>query len=350
MISGVPLTTIVVVEHESFSSTITTLATLVAHTAEPRRVIMVDSGAPRATRRRLGRFAAEHDITLLRSDTLLNANEERNVALQHVETEYVAFVDNDCIVPRGWLSALEQCALETGAAIVSPVITWGPVDNVTIHYAGGVTRIADDGEVRRLERQDLMFHGLDELASLQRAPTTALEIHCVLVRTDVLRRIVPLDESLMTVRDHIDLGMRVLADGGSIWLEPAVIVSYLWPKPLTLHDSVFYFARWSEEWIERSHASFNARWHITVPSLDDEQRHAYRRRRLYREPWPPGWRGRAARTRFRARVRFDRFCTPLIVRHFDRQRARATPPRVVHAATWDATARSRMADAYHDVS
>ena len=56
------------------------------------------------------------------------------------------------------------CALETRAAIVSPVITWGPVDNVTIHYAGGVTRIAEDGDVRSLERQDLMFHGLDELA------------------------------------------------------------------------------------------------------------------------------------------------------------------------------------------
>ena len=336
---GVPLTTIVVIERESFSSTITTLETLVAHTPEPRRVVVVDSGASRATRRRLDRFATEHDITLLRSDTLLNANEERNIALPHVETEYVAFIDNDSIVPPGWLSALEQCARETGAALVSPVITWGPPGNVTIHFAGGVTRIADDGGVRSLERRDLMFHGLDELDSLERAPMTAVEIHCVLARTDVVRRIGPLDESLMTVRDHIDLGQRVLADGGSIWLEPAVVVYYLWPKRLTWRDSVFYLARWSEDWIERSHASFNARWRINVSSLDDAQRESYRRRRLRREPWPPGWRGRVERTRFRARVRIDRFGTPLIVRHFDRQRARAKPPRVVHAATWDTRAR-----------
>ena len=128
----------------------------------------------------------------------------------------------------------------------------------------------------------------------------------------------------MTVRDHIDLGMRVLADGGSIWLEPAVVVDYLWPKPLTLRDSVFYSRCWSEEWIERSHASFNARWQITVPQLDDEQRDAYRKRRLHRAPWPPGWRTarRGPRIRVRCPVRPFRYTT---LRALLRPSARSSP-------------------------
>jgi GT2 family glycosyltransferase len=337
--ADVPLTTIVVIEKESYSATIRALETLVAHTPQPRRIVVVDSGAPRGARRRLERFAEEHDLMLAVSRTLLNANEERNFALRYVHTEYVAFVDNDSIVPPGWLSTLERCARETGAALVIPVVTWGPPDDVTIHYAGGMTRIADDGGARSLEHEEVMNHGLDELASLERAPTTAVETHCVLARADVLRRIGPLDESLMNIRDHIDLGFRFTSCGAAVWLEPAVVVHYLWPRRLRWRDLAFYSARWSDEWIERSHASFNAAWNITVPTLDDAQRDAYRKRRLRRAPWPAGWRGRLARTRFRLRVRLDRFGTPRVVRHFDRQRARATPPRIVHAASWGGTPR-----------
>jgi GT2 family glycosyltransferase len=335
--TDLPLSTIVMVERECHSSTIRALEALVTHTPEPRRIVVVESGAPRATRRRLERFAVEQDITLLSSDTLLNANEERNLALHHVHTEYVAFVDNDSIVPSGWLHALERCARETEAALVVPVITWGCPGDVTIHYAGGVTRIVDDDGERRLEQSDLMGRGLEELASLERAPTTAVESHCVLARCDVLRRSGPLDESVMTARDHIDLGQQIAAGGGAIWLEPAVVVHYLWPKRLTWRDLIFYAAHWSDEWVERSHEALNTRWHITVPSLDKQFREVYRRRRLRREPWPAGWRGRVARMRFRVRVRLDRVLTPVFVRHFDRQRARAAPSRVVHAATWDVT-------------
>jgi glycosyltransferase involved in cell wall biosynthesis len=339
----VPSTTIVVVEKESFSCAPGMLQTLVAHTPEPRRVIVVDSGAPRAIRRRLDRFAVEHDVTLLRSATLLNANEERNIALEHVTTDYVAFVDHDSILPAGWLSALERCARETGAAMVSPVITWGPPGDMMIHFAGGVNEIVDNGHIRRVEHHDLMFHRVDEIGSLHRAPMTTLEAHCLLVRTDVLRRIAPLDEQMMGTPDHLDLALRALEDGGSMWLEPAVVVQYWFPKKLTWRDQIVYVARWSDQWIERSYAAFDARWCITESLLDDDKREAYRRRRLYRER-SAGWRGRGARTRARVRARLDRIGTSIIVRHYERQRARAVATRVVHAATWDATARAALSE------
>jgi len=339
-----PSSTIVVVERESFSTTITTLEALIAHTPEPRRIIVIDSGAPRWTRRRLEAFAAEYDMTLLRSRTLLNANEERNLALRYVETEYVAFVDNDSIVAEGWLQGLERCARETRAALVIPVITWGPPDKMSIHYAGGATHIADDGGVRRLEeRGHALGHGLDELAALERSPSTTVELHCALARADTLRRIGPLDESLMSARDHIDLGLRLAAAGAPVWMEPGVVVHYLWPKRLATSDYPYFFARWSDQWGERSFASFNETWRIDDTSIDEGFRYGHRARRLRRVPWPSGWRGHVAHTRHRVRVVVDRVATPLVVRHYDRQRARATAPRVVHAGSWDALARAQAA-------
>jgi hypothetical protein len=128
-----------------------------------------------------------------------------------------------------------------------------------------------------------------------------------------------------------------------MWLEPAVFVHYLFPKQLTWRDQIVYVARWSDQWIGRSYASFNARWRITESSLDDDRREAYRGRRLYREQ-PAGGRGRRARTRARVRARLDRLSTSIIVRHYERQRARAVPSRVVHAATWDSAARAAVSD------
>jgi GT2 family glycosyltransferase len=337
-----PSSTIVVTERECFSTTITALEALIAHTPEPRRIVVVDSGAPRSTSRRLQSFAAAYDMTLLRSRKLLNANEERNIALRHVATEYVAFVENDSIVPKGWLQGLERCARETDADVVIPVITWGLPANMSIHYAGGATHITEDGGVRRLEERDhLLGHDLDELTTLERTPSTNLEPHCALARADTLRRIGPLDESLMSARDHIDLGLRLTAAGASMWMEPGVAVHYLWPKRLATSDYPYFFARWSDEWGERSFASFNETWRIDDTSIDQGFRHGHRVRRLRYVPWPPGWRGRVAQTRHRVRVVVDRVATPVVVRYYDRQRARATTPCVVHAGSWDAFARAQ---------
>jgi GT2 family glycosyltransferase len=342
--ADVPASTIVVVERETHSTTVSALDALVAHTPEPRRIVVVDSGGSRTTRQRLERRAAEHDVTLLRSRTLLNANEERNLGLRHVNTEYAVFVDNDSIVPEGWLRGLESCARETGAALVMPAITWGSSGDVSVHYAGGETRIAEDNGVRRIEEHNPPYgRRPDELASLERTETSTVEMHCVLVRTDMLRQIGPFDESLIAGRDHMDLGLRIVAASGSIWLEPIVVVHYVWPKRLTLSDYPFYLARWSGEWGERSYASFNETWRLDDTSIDDVYHRGHRDRRIRRVPWPPGWRGRVARTQFRARLRLDRVVTPLMVRRLDRQRSRATPPRVVHAASWDELGRAGAA-------
>src|SRR5262249_14934406 len=118
-------TTIVVAPREAHSAWRPMLTRLFAST-EPRfRLVAVDGRAPRSVRADLERLAAHHDFTLIRSDAELSGNEARNLAAPHVTTEFVALLDNDTLVDRGWLHALEQRARATGAAAVSPAVLWG---------------------------------------------------------------------------------------------------------------------------------------------------------------------------------------------------------------------------------
>ena len=59
---------------------------------------------------------------LLRIDDYRSPNEARNLALPYIESDFVAFVDDDLVFPSGWLERLVECAEDTGAWLVSPVI------------------------------------------------------------------------------------------------------------------------------------------------------------------------------------------------------------------------------------
>src|SRR6185312_13739980 len=64
-------------------------------------------------------------------------NKARNIALDRVETKYVAFCDNDLDYWPGWLDALVENAEVNGSAAVAPLILIGPSDPPVIHHAGG---------------------------------------------------------------------------------------------------------------------------------------------------------------------------------------------------------------------
>ena len=74
----------------------------------------------------------------------------RNIALDRVETKYVAFCDNDLDYWRGWLDALVENAEENGSAAVAPLTLIGPSDPPIIHHAGGSFGLRKDSANRRV--------------------------------------------------------------------------------------------------------------------------------------------------------------------------------------------------------
>jgi GT2 family glycosyltransferase len=257
-------TTIVVVPRERFAGAADSLESILATAGSRFRLIYVDAGSPPAVARRLADAAHHHDFTLLRTDRYLTPNQARNLALPTVATKYVAFVDNDVIAAPGWLAALERCAEETGADIVTPLICIGKPVHSTIHHAGGTSRFVErDGRRLFEERHHLNWKAVathrDKLA---RERTEMAEFHCVLVRTDVFARHGKLDEKLMATHEHIDLCLTVTAAGGTIYFEPAAVVTYL-PQRLSAGDLPYFMLRWSDEWSRRSVDHFFAKWNAS---------------------------------------------------------------------------------------
>lgn len=134
----------------------------------------------------------------------------------------------------------------------------------TIHSTGGEAGFFEKDGVRGLyERTDNSMCKLDEIRPLlSRRQTEIAEFHCVMIRRDVFEVVGKFDEGLKNTREHTDFCLRIREAGGSIYLEPDSVVSYVTPPPLTLTDIGLYLFRWSEIWNEASLAHMSRKWRL----------------------------------------------------------------------------------------
>ncbi len=288
-----PRVTILMSARERFSATREVLGAVYAQTAQPFRLVYIDGGSPRPIRHYLDAVADEKGFDLVRFPHYLWPNRARNLALSRADTEYVVFLDNDTLVAPNWLEPLIRCADETGADVVTPVVCQYRPVHTEIHFAGGEAGICVEERDGRRERKiyDRIHHQGKPLEGvrpeLRRAPTEVCEFHCVLVRRSVFERIGPLDESLLSTREHVDLCMSVRNAGGMVYIEPDSVVTYLGAAPLRLSDIPFYMLRWSDAWALASVKHLEVKWGL---SGGDYRRRclehiAWRRTRFTAKPW-----------------------------------------------------------------
>lgn len=335
-----PQVTIVVVPRERFSYARASLASIFEHTELPFKLIYVDGGSPAKVRRYLEAQSQARGFDLIRTDYYLAPNRARNLGLGKVDTKYVVFVDNDLLVSPGWLGPLIQCAEETGAAIVGPLICEELPAHELIHFAGGESHIdvrrGDGTDERHLI--DVIYRQGERLADvrseLARMPTEACEFHCVLVRTSVLDVVGPFDEGLLSVRENLDFCMLVTQAGGSIYFEPTSVVTYVGYTPLAWSDIPYYLLRWNSTWTLSSLKRLREKWDLCE---DEYFLHQYRnlnwRRRDYLIQhtllrWVPSWTIRKAIEKCLLPV--DRILSDVVVNRYDRRQS--IPPRVQEAA------------------
>jgi GT2 family glycosyltransferase len=284
-----PPVTIVVVPRERISLAHQCLESLYAHTDVPFRLVWVDGGSPPRTSRYLRDQARARGFDLVRTDHYLAPNRARNLGLARATTRYVVFMDNDVIVAPGWLGPLVRCADETGAAIVGPLNCEGPPLHEIIHFAGGECGIRQEEVDGRIERHmvDRIHRQGQRLAQVrhlvQRAQTSAAEFHCLMARTDVFDKIGPFDEALLTVRENLDFCLAAAQAGGTIYLEPASVITYLAYEPLAWRDIPYYMLRWNDAWTLGSLHRLRDKWNLTEDEYFQRQyRNLQRwRRRAY---------------------------------------------------------------------
>ena len=279
-------TTIGFVPESSFSKTRRSLETIYARTEGPFELVCIDGGSPPIVKKYLEQASLEKGFVLVRTDDYLIPNQARNLALDHVNTEYVAFVDNDVLVAPGWLDALVRCADETGAWVVGPLYFEFEPECTQLHMAGGVCRIVQlpDGGRSLVEKH---AHPHVKLASLEgelsRQETELIEFHTVLVSMQTFASLGRLDPNL-SLSEHADLCLTVRAAGKSVFLEPTAAITHLPPTRINRVDSKYFQFRWSEEWMERTVRRLQEKYQLseTDPEMDHLKRWVRQYRREYR--------------------------------------------------------------------
>ena len=85
----------------------------------------------------------------------------------------------------------------------------------------------------------------------------------MLIRTEMLARIGPLDEAILNDPHHVDFCMMVREAGGSIYLEPAALVTQIAPPPVQWSDLAFFLQRWNEPATRQSLRRFTRKWRLS---------------------------------------------------------------------------------------
>jgi GT2 family glycosyltransferase len=261
-----PLVTLVVVPRERFSCAQASLESIYQHTTLPFDLVYIDGNSPAKVNRYLKTQAEEKNFHLIHTDYYLYPNQARNLGIAQVKTKYLVFIDNDVIVSPDWLEALIQCAEETEAEVVGPLMCQNEPVHEIVHFAGGESHVWTDKTGRRRLREKMYSQGqrVAELHNqLKRHQTELAEFHCVLVRTAIFERIGQLDEGLLNTKEHLDFCMSVREAGSTVYFEPASVVTYVPGPPLEWSDLHYYMLRWSDAWTLGSLNRLRDKWNLS---------------------------------------------------------------------------------------
>jgi GT2 family glycosyltransferase len=261
--------TIVIVPRERFGVAVRSLESVAEHNPTGVPVIYIDAASPSHVARSLKKLCEKFGYQYCRYEEPLSPNEARNLGWRKAHTPFVAFIDNDIIVSRDWLSHLIACAQETGAAVVAPLTCQKEPIHSEIHQAGG--EFAQDHraffslpiEERRITDVHVKQGEPVRDTQLVQGETQCCEFHCALVRVSTLEKAGGLDEALLATKEHIDFCMGVWASGERVMFEPQSVVTYLFPSrssPLERSDWSYFTLRWSPRWQSESLEHFQKKW------------------------------------------------------------------------------------------
>jgi hypothetical protein len=221
------LTAIVLTRHGHGTIAIT-LDSLREQTVVPDRIVVADIGSPGPVADYL---ASADDIHHLRIDEPMSRQQARRLALSRIDDdgELVLLVDNNMLLEPSTVEALVAAQGDTGAALVSPLIT---TYGGAIHFSGGV--VVRNRSLRKLGRrvaarpQDTVAAVMTPVQEVvaERTDIDFVESHCALARAQALKRPGVLLESMHNAHTMCFAGHRLRRTYKQrVVLEPSVSAS-----------------------------------------------------------------------------------------------------------------------------
>lgn len=101
---------IIVCVHNALDDVRACLSSVLRHTAQPYRLILVDDGSEAPTRDFLSAFAAEHGATLARNETAGGYTLAANQGMRLSTAPFLVLLNSDTLVGEGWIDRLVVCA------------------------------------------------------------------------------------------------------------------------------------------------------------------------------------------------------------------------------------------------
>ncbi|HEV2034873.1 MAG TPA: glycosyltransferase family 2 protein [Candidatus Dormibacteraeota bacterium] len=185
-------------------------------------VLVVDQSRSPETSTLVHELMRRHqNVRYLRLDEV-GLSRARNAAIQHSEADIIAFTDDDCEVPAGWLETMARCMLERGVDLVFGQVM-APPDLASREGIDGVTPILPIARRQRFNtRHGFKVFGMGANCGLRRS---AWE------RVGGFDNMLGAGGPLLSGEDF-DFSYRIFRTGGTILLEPDLVVFHRGFRPI----------------------------------------------------------------------------------------------------------------------
>jgi GT2 family glycosyltransferase len=227
---------------------------LFAQDYENYEIIVVDDGSDDDTLEIAEAARGRGDVTVVRSPRNRGCPHARNLGLRHAKGEFIAFVDADGFVARGWLShvveAFDQDATVGGVAST----VFFDANPIVINGAGGMVN-------RQGWAADMSMNESYERAEI--ASEALYPMGCgMALRRSSMERVGPFDDRMLNYYDDVDYGARLwragyrvvvapdawidhgFGQGGADSLEKQLLCERHRMRVVLKHDSARSLAKW----------------------------------------------------------------------------------------------------------
>jgi len=130
---------VIICVHNALEDVKRCLQSVVAHSNQPYRLILVDDGSLDETGDYLAEFARKHECTLLCNETARGYTLAANQGLRAAQGDFCVLLNSDTIVTSGWLDRMAACALSDAKIGVV-----GPLSNTASWQS--IPKISEDGD------------------------------------------------------------------------------------------------------------------------------------------------------------------------------------------------------------
>jgi GT2 family glycosyltransferase len=261
--TALPSVTIGLVPRERFSYAARALTRIFETAAVDFQLVVVDCDTPRTYWQQIEvLIAGRPNVEVLRADRYLLPNESRNLVTQAASGEYTCMIENDVLVSPGWLTRLLETAVECDADAVAPFLM--ERNEMQHHFDAAMGQIEHREGANGRELRIEPLAGPEALEAMTSPrPIEMAECHCLLFRTDVLRRMPPFDGRFY-MNEFIDTSLALHQAGAKLVFEPRSRVTFMPPPPVEPAERDFYLSRWDFESAMRSHRLLKEKWGLAA--------------------------------------------------------------------------------------